>query len=175
VPDDVGGTPFSDGSDHGRADDEFAAVVFDEAFVRSARIHEPSAQERLLAAAQARAESETRTKVGDAEDDPGFDPDEGYGIGYRDDEYSADWDDDDLYEHGPYGYRRPGRTRWHRTVACVLAIVMGIGVVALTVTAVYRGASSGRQQPAPPPGNSRLDSPPAPGSPAAAEPAAPGG
>jgi hypothetical protein len=172
VPDDVGGTPFSDGSDHGGADDEFAAVVLDEAFVRSARIHEPSAQERLRAAAQARAEAETRTKVGDAEDDPGFDPDDGYGIGYRDDEYGADWDED---EHGPYRYRRPGsHTRWHRTVAWVLAIVMGIGVVALTVTAVYRGASSGRQQPAPPPGNSRLDTSPAPGSPAAAEPAAPG-
>src|SRR5215210_1737902 len=63
VPEDVGGTPFPDGwepdADHDRgvSDEEFASVVFDEAFVRAAVVHEPTAVERLLAAAQARAEA----------------------------------------------------------------------------------------------------------------------
>ncbi|GGO80845.1 hypothetical protein GCM10012280_03710 [Wenjunlia tyrosinilytica] len=171
----MGGTPFSDGSDHGGADDEFAAVVFDEAFIRSARIHEPTAHERMVAAAQARTEAETRTRVGGPEDETGAeDGDEGYPGAYRDDEYGPDWDeDDDRYEESPYGYRR-AHTRWHRTVAWVLAVVMGVGVVLLTVAAVYRGASGGRQQPAPPPGNSRMDSPSAPaGLPVGAEPVSP--
>lgn len=34
-------------------------MVFDEAFVRSAAVHEPSAKERQLAAAEARFEPET--------------------------------------------------------------------------------------------------------------------
>ena len=63
VPEDVGGTPFPDGwepdddHDRGVSDEEFASVVFDEAFVRAAVVHEPTAVERLLAAAQARAEA----------------------------------------------------------------------------------------------------------------------
>lgn len=142
-------------------------MVLNEDFVRSARIHEPSAHERMVAAAQARAEAETRTKVG-SDDDLGLEGgEEGYPVGYRGEGYGPEWDADDMYEDPPYGYRRPGHIRWHRTVAWVLAIVMGMGVVALTVSAVYRGASSGRQQPppAPPPGNTRVDNPSAaPGS-----------
>ena len=59
MPEDVGGTPFPDGwepdddHDRGVSDEEFASVVFDEAFVRAAVVHEPTAVERLLAAAQA--------------------------------------------------------------------------------------------------------------------------
>ncbi|MGQ4427900.1 hypothetical protein ACN6LL_003032 [Streptomyces violaceoruber] len=57
MPEDVGGTPFPDGRepdddhDRGVSDEEFASVVFDEAFVRAAAVHEPTAVERLLAAA----------------------------------------------------------------------------------------------------------------------------
>ncbi|MFI7272847.1 hypothetical protein [Streptomyces sp. NPDC049879] len=62
MPDDVGGLPFSDGDGpdnedrHGAADEAFAAVVLDEAFVDAAEIHEPTAAERLLYAAMERAE-----------------------------------------------------------------------------------------------------------------------
>lgn len=55
---------------------------------------------------------------------------------------------DELYAAGhPY---RGSTTRWHRPVAWALAVVMGIGVVALTFAAVYRGAG-GSRQPGPPP------------------------
>ncbi|MGW3802578.1 SCO2584 family spore wall biosynthesis protein, partial [Streptomyces clavifer] len=69
MPDDVGGRPFPDGGepddDRGGADEDFAAVVFDEDFVQSAEMHEPTAVERLLAAAQARAEAEAgRARAG---------------------------------------------------------------------------------------------------------------
>ncbi|GAA2597332.1 SCO2584 family spore wall biosynthesis protein [Streptomyces tubercidicus] len=184
MPDDVGGKPFPDGEEpdehhhgsHGKADEEFASVVFDEEFVRSARIHEPSAVERMLAAAEARAEAEA------ARSGPGFgpegeDPDEAgprsrrrsrgaddydgyadYGE-YGDGEY-GDYPPHDPY--GPYGgalrpYR--GSTRWHRPVAWVLAVVMGIGLVALAFSAVYRGSAGRTQSPAPAPTSSGVDSP----------------
>ena len=146
-------------------------MVFDEEFVRSARIHEPTAQERMLAAAQARAEEPFRAAIGMQEDDP--EDEEGYLSGRPGDEYDPEWDeeDDDYRSFPPSGHRRPGHARWHRTVAWVLAVVMGMGVVALTVAAVYRGASSGRQQPAPPPpGSSRVDSPAASFTPVVADP-----
>ncbi|WP_371529202.1 hypothetical protein OG302_27455 [Streptomyces sp. NBC_01283] len=167
MPEDVGGTPsFPDGwepdddHDRGGADEEFASVVFDEAFVKAAEIHEPTAVERLLAAAQARAEASeaesrrarTRGSGRDAADDDlydeGFGPDGG--------EFGHDADLDDVYDreftedgYGRQGYG--GRNRWHRPVAWMLALVMGIGMVALAFTAVYRGASAGRQDPSPPP------------------------
>ncbi|MEW1867482.1 hypothetical protein AB0420_04685 [Streptomyces caelestis] len=156
VPEDVGGTPFPDGwepdddHDRGVSDEEFASVVFDEAFVRAAEVHEPTAVERLLAAAQARAEaSEAEAHRAGARGDR---YDEGYG-GYRGDSGYDDPDDaEDLLEGvrgspGPYGRQ----VRWHRPVAWMLALVMGIGMVALAFSAVYRGASSHRQDPAPPP------------------------
>ncbi|GHC51038.1 SCO2584 family spore wall biosynthesis protein [Streptomyces cinnamoneus] len=182
MPDDVGGRPFPDGEEpeshrHGGADDVFASVVFDEEFVRSAAVHEPSAVERMLAADRARAEADaalTRPGGGPADDDPYDDapdgppglapggrhtgrPGELHGL-------TRDLDPDDAY--GPYGrygtargpYR--GHARWHRPVAWVLAVVMGIGVIALAFTAVYRGASSGsRQSPAPPPATTGVDAP----------------
>ncbi|PWS42147.1 hypothetical protein DKT74_23705, partial [Streptomyces sp. ZEA17I] len=62
MPDDVGGKPFPDGwepdDDRGGADKDFASVVFDEDFVRAAVVHEPTAVERLLAAAEARAQAD---------------------------------------------------------------------------------------------------------------------
>ncbi|MGV9880934.1 SCO2584 family spore wall biosynthesis protein [Streptomyces sp. NPDC003006] len=177
MPEDVGGTPsFPDGwepdddHDRGGADEEFASVVFDEDFVRAAEIHEPSAVERLLAAAQARADASeaearrarTRGASGDTADDDfyddGFGPDDGGEFGH-DDEF------DEAYEHDPsdgrygrYGSpgRHPGPARWHRPVAWMLALLMGIGMVALAFTAVYRGASSGRQDRVPAPASTEV-------------------
>ncbi|MGW0709614.1 SCO2584 family spore wall biosynthesis protein [Streptomyces sp. NPDC002643] len=163
MPEDVGGTPFPDGwepdddRDRGGMDEEFASVVFDEDFVRAAVVHEPTAVERLLAAAEARAaaqEAEARrahsrgARGDDDRYDDGFGPDFGHG---RDDG-PADLDDHEILEghygsDGPYGKQ----TRWHRPVAWVLALVMGIGMVALAFTAVYRGASSSRGDQVPPP------------------------
>ncbi|WP_369217704.1 SCO2584 family spore wall biosynthesis protein [Streptomyces flavofungini] len=186
MPEDVGGTPsFPDGwepdddHDRGGADEEFASVVFDEDFVRAAEIHEPSAVERLLAAAQARAEAteaenrraRMRGPAPDAPDDEyyddGFDPEEG--------EFGHD-DLDEAYEHDPgdrrYGRpgRRLGRARWHRPVAWMLALLMGVGMVALAFTAVYRGASSGRQDQVPAPASTEVG--PSPDSEVAVSPSA---
>ncbi|MGW1889080.1 SCO2584 family spore wall biosynthesis protein [Streptomyces sp. NPDC002004] len=161
MPEDVGGTPFPDGwepdddHDRGVSDEEFASVVFDEDFVRAAEFHEPTAVERLVAAAQARAEaSEAEARRAHARgarsDDELFDDGyDGFGhdSGFDDDVY----DPDDADE----GYGRStayvGRARWHRTVAWMLALVMGIGMVALAFAAVYRGGSSGGGGQAPPP------------------------
>lgn len=184
VPDDVGGEPFVNGwepdDDRGGADDDFASVVFDEDFVRAAEIHEPSAVERLLAAAQARAEAEAaraRAGAGAPDEDP---YDDAYGP------YVPGRDPGDLYgpglyigaEAGPYGRHggalRPyrGTARWHRPVAWLLAVVMGIGMIALAFSAVYRGTSSSRDEKAPPPATSNVDtggtSSPAPDTPGAA-------
>ncbi|MCT4352712.1 hypothetical protein M5362_06150 [Streptomyces sp. Je 1-79] len=168
MPDDVGGKPFPDGRDPENADDrggadDFATVVFDEDFVRAAKVHEPSAVERLLAAAQARAEAEAaraRAGVRPGDDDPygeGYDPSDPfagrYGEGY-------DPDDPDAGPYGPHGgalrpYR--GSARWHRPVAWVLALVMGVGMVALAFTAVYRGASANRQDQVPAPATTGID------------------
>lgn len=165
----MGGRPFPDGwepdDDRGGADDDFASVVFDEDFVRAAEIHEPSAVERLLAAAQARADAEA-ARSATAGPGPDDDPcDTGYGPGLHAHGYDADRygpaDDD-----GPYGAHggalRPYRpsSRWHRPVAWILAVVMGVGMVALAFTAVYRGSSGGRGGQVPAPATSGVDAPP---------------
>jgi hypothetical protein len=158
VPEDVGGTPFPDGwepdddHDRGVSDEEFASVVFDEAFVQAAVIHEPTAVERLLAAAQARAEAfeaearRARTRGERYEDGYGY---EGHEFGHDHD--LDDLDDADILE-GRYGAsgRFGKQVRWHRPVAWVLALVMGIGMVALAFAAVYRGASSSSRDHVPP-------------------------
>ncbi|MGW7438334.1 SCO2584 family spore wall biosynthesis protein [Streptomyces sp. NPDC054849] len=162
MPDDVGGKPFPDDGepddDRGGADHDFASVVFDEDFVRNAEIHEPSAAERQRAADRARAEAEAaRAVAGGWTADDDYD---GYGYG-RSDGYDGDehdWDDHDRHgcPDGPYGayggslrpYR--GRAPWLRPVAWVLAFVMGLGMVALAFSAVYRSAS-GEADPAPAP------------------------
>ncbi len=172
VPDDVGGKPFPDGwepdDDRGGADEDFASVVFDEDFVRSAPVHEPSAVERLLAAAEARAEADAaRARRTRRTDDDAY----GYGgsRGFHDPQ-DLDYDPDDGFGDdgdgpGPYGRHggslRPYRNsaRWHRPVAWLLAVVMGVGMVSLAFTAVYRGASNDRQDQVPPPASSGVDKP----------------
>jgi hypothetical protein len=176
VPEDVGGTPFPDGwepdddRDRGGMDEEFASVVFDEDFVRAAVVHEPTAVERLLAAAQARAEAQeaearrahTRGARGDDERyEDGFGPDGDFGRD-RDLDDPDDLDDTEILEgrYGASGYGRAygKQVRWHRPVAWVLALLMGIGMVALAFTAVYRGASSGgRQDQVPSPASTGLE------------------
>ncbi|MCX5390676.1 hypothetical protein [Streptomyces sp. NBC_00094] len=187
MPDDVGGRPFPDGEDpedsvdRGGADEDYATVVFDEAFVRAARVHEPTAVERLLAAAQARAEAESaraRAAIGSGDDDSyedGYDP-----VGHT---YEPDDVGDDASPYGRHGgalrpYR--GRARWHRPVAWILALVMGIGMVALAFSAVYRGAAANSDDQIPPPATTGVDIPnpnPAPpaahGSPVSAAPRTP--
>ncbi|MCI3930662.1 SCO2584 family spore wall biosynthesis protein [Streptomyces sp. AN091965] len=179
MPEDVGGTPFAGGGepdddrDHGGADDEFASVVFDEDFVRAAEIHEPTAVERLLAAAQARAEAEARrgrsrrsgSDARDAADGDfddyaydGYGPDDGVFGPDRDVDELDDLDDAELMEDGRGRYgRRGGKVRWHRPVAWMLALLMGIGMVAFAFAAVYRGASSGRQDRIPPPATTEVE------------------
>ncbi|MFI6852959.1 hypothetical protein [Streptomyces sp. NPDC050416] len=165
MPEDVGGTPFSDGRepdddhDRGVSDEEFASVVFDEAFVRAAVVHEPTAVERLLAAAKARAEAseaEARRAHSRGERyDEGYGPD-GHGDFGHDPELDELDDPDileDRYGTGPYSKQ----VRWHRPVAWLLALVMGIGMVALAFTAVYRGASSNREEPVPAPTSTGLE------------------
>ncbi|GHD98826.1 SCO2584 family spore wall biosynthesis protein [Streptomyces alanosinicus] len=164
MPEDVGGTPFPDGwepdddHDHGVSDEEFASVVFDEAFVRAATVHEPTAVERLLAAAQARAEaSEAEARRAHAR---GERYDEKYSAEGTDLGQDLDDELDDTYvlheRHGPFGHY--GRqVRWHRPVAWVLAVVMGIGMVALAFAAVYRGGSAGTRDRVPAPASTPLE------------------
>ncbi|GAA1007270.1 MULTISPECIES: SCO2584 family spore wall biosynthesis protein [Streptomyces] len=161
MPEDVGGRPFPDGwepdddHDRGVSDEEFASVVFDEAFVQAAVIHEPTAVERLLAAAQARAEAtEAEARHAHAR---GEHYEDGYGPDGHD-RHLDDLDDPDVLE-GPYGASRPfgPQVRWHRPVAWVLALVMGVGMVALAFAAVYRGGSSGSRDQIPPPATTNLE------------------
>ncbi|MEV6250581.1 hypothetical protein AB0M38_31010 [Streptomyces sp. NPDC051742] len=178
MPDDVGGRPFQDGGDpedsvdRGGADEVYADVVFDEDFVRAAAVHEPTAVERLLAAAQARAEAEAakaRAGGGPGEDDPYEGSHDHSGLTYEPDDIG-----DDASPYGRHGgalrpYR--GSPRWHRPVAWLLALLMGIGMVALAFSAVYRGAAANRQDPVPPPATTGVDTPspnPAPPAPPAA-------
>ncbi|MFF0423503.1 hypothetical protein ACFYUJ_03700 [Streptomyces sp. NPDC004520] len=180
MPDDVGGKPFQDGGDpeesvdRGGADEVYADVVFDEDFVRAATIHEPTAVERLLAAAQARAEAEAaraRAGGGSVEDDPYEDGHDPVGLTYEPDDIG-----DDASPYGRHGgalrpYR--GRARWLRPVAWVLALVMGVGMVALAFSAVYRGAAANHEDQVPPPASTGVDTPnPNPAPPAAQAPAA---
>ncbi len=179
MPDDVGGQPIPNGEEpderHGaEADDAFASVVLDEAFVRGAQVHEPTAAERILAAAQSHAETEavhTREDgyvYGPADLDDLDDLDGYGGAGYAGQvpfgyahgfeyEHGADYG----YAPGRYGDRpRPyrGHMRWQRPVAWVLAVVMGIGVVALAFTAVYRSASGDSRDPSPRPASTGVGS-----------------
>ncbi|MGW3203484.1 SCO2584 family spore wall biosynthesis protein [Streptomyces sp. NPDC001135] len=163
MPEDVGGTPFSDGwepdddHDHGVSDEEFASVVFDEAFVQAATVHEPTAVERLLAAAQARAEaSEAEARRAHARSER---YDDAYGPEGTD--FGQDPDDDELEDTYVLGDRHfdgyGKQVRWHRPVAWVLAVVMGIGMVALAFAAVYRGGSATTRDGIPTPASTGLE------------------
>ncbi|MGW7191362.1 SCO2584 family spore wall biosynthesis protein [Streptomyces sp. NPDC054838] len=168
MPDDVGDKPFPDDGepddDRGGADQDFASVVFDEAFVRNADIHEPSAAERQRAADRARAEAAEAARVAGGR--PGEDDYDGYGYGPP----GAYGLDEPGWEHARYGHGYPegpygayggrlrpyrGRSPWLRPVAWVLAVVMGLGMVALAFSAVYRSAD-GDPDPAPAPSSTPL-------------------
>ncbi|MEE1787965.1 hypothetical protein PUR71_34430 [Streptomyces sp. SP17BM10] len=186
MAEDLGGLPYPDGSDHGGADDEFATVVFDEAFVRSAAVHEPTAKERQLAAAEARLEPDT------AGPGWGYDVPAGDGVPLELRPYPSRLDDDHLY---PDPWSGPGRAvgrtgrrwgrrdiapvrgrgryvaqqRWHRPVAWVLAVIMGVSLVAVAVAAIYQGvggASGAPRRPQSGSSSAGVDPTPAPAPPA---------
>ncbi|WP_282205698.1 SCO2584 family spore wall biosynthesis protein [Kitasatospora fiedleri] len=175
MAEDVGGSPYSDGADHGGADDEFATVVFDESFVRSAAVHEPSARERQLAAAEARLEPEQAGAARSYEFTESAEFAEFAGGsealplelrplpgGLDEDRFYPDpWSGCDRQERrtrrsrvrafDPLRGGTVAQQRWHRPVAWVLALVMGVGLVALSVAAVYRGVGgAGQDSPARP-------------------------
>ncbi|MFH9661240.1 hypothetical protein ACH4NF_24435 [Streptomyces sp. NPDC017248] len=165
MPEDVGGTPFPDGGepdddhDRGVPNDEFASVVFDEAFIRAATVHEPTAVERLLAAAQARAEASEaeaarRAHATGERYDDGYGPERPGSGQDRDDDDEPD--DPYVLGDGPFGLYGK-QVRWHRPVAWILAVVMGIGMVALAFAAVYRGSSSGARDRVPAPARTGLE------------------
>ncbi|WP_449657429.1 SCO2584 family spore wall biosynthesis protein [Streptomyces zaehneri] len=169
MPEDVGGTPFPDGwepdddHDRGVSDEEFASVVFDEAFVKAAVVHEPTAVERLLAAAEARAEaSEAEARRARARGDHYDDAYGSDGPGdFGHDPDLDELDDADLPEAWERRYGASGaygrQVRWHRPVAWMLALVMGVGMVALAFAAVYRGASSSSRDQLPSPATTGLE------------------
>lgn len=169
MPDDVGGKPFPDDGepddDRGGADKDFASVVFDEDFVRNAEIREPSAAERQRAADRARAEAEAARAAAVAAGWTGDEDYDGYGYGHLDGHHPDDsgWESGQGFgcAEGPYGayggslrpYR--GRSPWLRPVAWVLAFVMGLGMIALAFSAVYRSAASD-SEPAPAPASTPM-------------------
>lgn len=171
MADDRAGQPFENGEepedrDHGAADDAFGSVVFDEDFVRAASFHEPTAAERTLAAAQHRADSEPPAEetYGGTWGPESYEP--GYG-GFEVEGYASFRDEHDYREYEAYqeyrdsedtpGYRGGGQARWHRPVAWVLAVVMGVGVIAMAFAAANRGSSGERDEPVPPPATTGLD------------------
>ncbi|MEY9845177.1 hypothetical protein [Streptacidiphilus sp. MAP5-3] len=101
--------------DHGLVNGEFTAVVFDEAFVRAALVHEPSATERTLATG-------TRTPIEYADVDEEDDPD---GL---------------PLELKPLPYADRHSARWQRVVARVMLVVIGIVAVLGAAAAVYRAS-----------------------------------
>jgi hypothetical protein len=114
------GFDFVDGAgddDHGPASAEFAAVVFDEAFVRAALVHEPSAHERALAVGPSRTPLIDYPDVDEDEDPDGL-----------------------PLELKPLPYE-PGQTgRWQRVVARVMLVIIGIIAVLGAAAAVYRAS-----------------------------------
>ncbi|GAA1925498.1 hypothetical protein GCM10009716_37200 [Streptomyces sodiiphilus] len=177
MPDDLGGQPFPDGDgpdsrDHQTADEAFASLVLDERFVDAAEIHEPTAAERILYAALERAETDAPAEEHGFHRQPdldpgGFEEPSGRGSHTEDDEDASGHPDrtphpgdEDTGFRSPSGYApspRPGvppawrPVRWQRPVACMLAVVMGISVIAFALIAIQRAGSAQRTAPAPPP------------------------
>lgn len=179
------GPEFPDGPDFPEfSEDELSSVVFDENFVRAASVHEPSATERGAAidsapAPTSAAPERTDKKVERAERADWFD----------DGTYPPDGEDpwrartvsspeslsQSAHAHAPTWFagepwaRAARATRWRRGVAWVLAVLMGVGVVAMAVTAVYRSGSSQSpgtpQNPSVDSGRSAVDDDPALASP----------
>ncbi len=169
VPDDVGGLPFPDGDrpdnqERGAADEVFTSVVLDDAFVQAAEIHEPTAAERILYAALERAESEAAAAqglYGEHDDDEGrFDRSDYLRYLPLDEEDEEPARTSEVAvpppapgpaiagpaQSGPPPAWRP--VRWQRPVACVLAVVMGISVIAFALIAVQRSGDQDRLPPA---------------------------
>ncbi|HSA53164.1 MAG TPA: hypothetical protein VLH10_24010 [Yinghuangia sp.] len=132
--------PPESGDDPEHAGDDWSSVVFDDHFVRAATIHEPTAAERQLAAAP--PTPLTPPQPTDFGEDPYalHEPRTEGRFEAPDDVWGAD---DDF--GGP---ARP--SRWRQSVAWVLAVLMGVGVVAMAVTAVAPGRS-GQNPPVPQP------------------------
>jgi hypothetical protein len=124
--------------DHGQPNGEFGAVVFNEAFVRAALVHEPSARERALS-------GPARMPVVDYPDEPDEDPD-GLPLELR-----------------PLPYEPEHLGGWQRIVARVMLVVIGVVAVLAGAAAVYR-ASGGSGAPNPHHGPAPT-APPAPGGP----------
>ncbi|MFD0330599.1 hypothetical protein ACFQZC_26360 [Streptacidiphilus monticola] len=118
-PDDVGG--------------EFAEPVLDEAFVRAALVHEPSARERMLMARPARSAPHLGEVRAEEDDD-------GTPLELRPLDDSAHWQ----WSHpAPSG-------RWQRVVARLMLVVIGVVAVLVAAAALYRAAGGdGQRQPAP--------------------------
>ncbi|MGI5352379.1 hypothetical protein ACQEU8_29950 [Streptomyces sp. CA-250714] len=157
-----------------------------ERILASAQSHAEQAERENLRAAEdgfgyGRHDGEfPHDEFGDADDPYDDDPDDDEGRFDRSD-YRLEYDGsegcppelDPAFEHGSdfgYGHTygryatrgggpRPyrGHRGWQRPVAWVLAVVMGIGMVALAFSAVYRGTSNQRQDPAPPPATTGVD------------------
>lgn len=149
---------FGDDPDH--AGDDWSSVVFDEHFVRAATVHEPSAAERRLAAASPTPPTPpTPPQPTDFGENPYRlhepRPDDGFRHRASDDVPGG--------EHGDFGTPIGRTTWWRQSVAWVLAVLMGVGVVAMAVTAVAPGRS-GQNAPSPQPSVGTLaPRPPEPG------------
>lgn len=149
------GPEFPDGPDFPEfSEDELSSVVFDEDFVRAASVHEPSATERgaaidpaptpLTAAPERTDKKAERVERVDWFDDGTYPPD-------GEDPWRARTVPSEPAPSAPThvptwftgeSWVRGRGTRWRRGVAWVLAVLMGVGVVAMAVTAVYRSGSS---------------------------------
>jgi hypothetical protein len=157
MPDDAGGPARPDGADHGESKEELDAPVFDDAFVNAACVHEPTADERIAEAVEARMREEppgTRLLNGPGFSGPEIEPAEHpvelydtFGVPHGADSYpdadacsDAGADSELGFDSRRAASRQPARG--HRMVAWVLAVIMGIGVLAMAVTAVYRSTVS---------------------------------
>ncbi|WP_340561554.1 SCO2584 family spore wall biosynthesis protein [Streptomyces sp. GSL17-111] len=172
-----------DDRDHG-AENVFDAVVLDEDFIRAAVVHEPTAAERHRAAARARAEAEAAASREEArghggpegghggpEGHPDDADDDGFSSRYPSYDYLDSEDDDPFDDDAVRAHPNPhyaewaaGRSarhrapvRWYRPVAWVLAVLMGVGAVAMALTAAQRGAPAQREEPRNPPASTEPD------------------
>jgi hypothetical protein len=129
-PEDLHGS--SDDTDGSAVFDVFEGLVLDEAFVLAALIHEPSAEERLLAlrAGARRRGRASLSGSGSQAARTGSPRQAGYGSGSFD---------------GRRGRHQAVPGRWQRVVARVMLVVIGVLAILVAAAAVYRGATPGHQ------------------------------
>ncbi|GAA4979768.1 hypothetical protein GCM10023205_55620 [Yinghuangia aomiensis] len=129
---------FGENPDH--AGDDVSSVVFDEHFVAAALVHEPSAAERMLASAPPTPP-------------PGVDPPDLSDAPFLLHPPQVGWEHDGTFDSDPLELHEPtgaaGTGWWRQSVAWVLALLMGVGVVAMAVTAVAPGRAGNPQGPKP--------------------------